>query len=188
MENTLIYLIGYPGVGKLTVAKAVCAKTGARLMDNHLVNNVAFTLIGADGVTPIAAPIWDEIRHIREAALRIVARHAPRHLSYVLTNVLLDEPGDRRQFAQVRKTAADRRAMFVPVLLTCEEEENLSRIVAPERRKGLKEIDVAAARERRRSEPILAFEHPNRLDLDTTSLPPELAAAQIISHVESLNK
>ena len=31
----------------------LCAATGARLLDNHLINNVIFSLIQADGGTPL---------------------------------------------------------------------------------------------------------------------------------------
>ncbi len=37
MNNATIYLLGHPGVGKLTVAKAICAATGAGLFDSHLI-------------------------------------------------------------------------------------------------------------------------------------------------------
>ena len=53
MNNSIIYLLGHYGVGKLTVAKAICAVTGARLFDNHLINNVVFSLIEADGKTTL---------------------------------------------------------------------------------------------------------------------------------------
>ena len=53
MKNTIVYLIGHYGVGKLTIAKAICDATGARLFDNHLANNVIFSLVRADGSTPL---------------------------------------------------------------------------------------------------------------------------------------
>lgn len=53
MKNTIIYLIGHYGVGKLTIARQICAASDARLFDNHLVNNVVFSLIRADGKTPL---------------------------------------------------------------------------------------------------------------------------------------
>lgn len=188
MENTIVYLIGYPGVGKLTVARALCAATGARLMDNHLVNNVAFSLIETDGVTPIAEPIWAEIKAIRDAALRIVAHHAPPRLSYVLTNVLLDDEGDRELFDQVSNVAATRGSRLVPVVLSCGAEENMRRLVAPGRAEGLKETDIATARHRLNAQSLLQFAHHNRLDLDITDLSPEMATDRIIVHAESCTK
>ena len=61
MNNTIIYLIGHYGVGKLTIAKAICAATSARLFDNHLANNVVFSLIPTDGRTKLPPRIWDLI-------------------------------------------------------------------------------------------------------------------------------
>jgi predicted kinase len=186
MKNTMIYLIGYPGVGKLTVARELCARTGARLLDNHLVNNVVFSLLERDGSTPIPAPAWDEIKHIRDAALRIVAQVAKPYQSFVLTNVLLDDDDDRALLAQVQDTAAQRGARFVPVVLDCHEAENLRRLVTPERATGMKWTDAAAAAELRHTQPLIRFSHPNRLDVDITRQPPSQSADEIIAHIERL--
>jgi shikimate kinase len=39
MNNTIIYLIGFPGVGKLTIAKELCNETSALLVDHHTLSN-----------------------------------------------------------------------------------------------------------------------------------------------------
>ncbi len=44
MRNTIIYLIGHYAVGKLTIARAIAAAADARIFDNHLANNVIFSL------------------------------------------------------------------------------------------------------------------------------------------------
>ena len=51
MNNTIIYLIGHYGVGKFTIAQAIAEATDARVFDNHLANNVIFSLIREDGKT-----------------------------------------------------------------------------------------------------------------------------------------
>jgi len=186
VKNTIVYLIGFPGVGKLTVGQEICVQTGARMMDNHLINNVAFSLVRVDGSTPIPDQVWDEIKQIRDAGLRIIARHAPAEASFVLTNVLLDDAGDRALHAQVEATAEQRGALFVPVLLRCEENENMRRLVSPGREERMKETDPETARQRLNTEPLLDVAHPNRLDLDTTDVPPAATARQIIEHAERL--
>ena len=69
MHNTIIYLIGHYGVGKLTIARAICAATDARLFDNHLANNVIFSLIRADGKTPLPEGVWDLIDVVRQVII-----------------------------------------------------------------------------------------------------------------------
>ncbi|MBF0677444.1 MAG: hypothetical protein IR164_00725 [Devosia sp.] len=184
MNNTIIYLIGHYGVGKLTIAKEICAITGARLFDNHLANNIVFSLIREDGSSPIPDSAWDIIMTIRREALRAMTEIARPDASFVLTNALMkDDPLDHEAFAEVLEVSRKRAATFVPVILTASDAAHDERIPSPEREERLKMTDAALVRQRR---PILRIEHPNRLDLDTTILPPERAAQLIIEHAERL--
>ncbi len=45
MKNTIMYLIGYGGTGKYTIAKEIAALTGAVVVDNHLINNPVFSVV-----------------------------------------------------------------------------------------------------------------------------------------------
>lgn len=186
MNNTIIYLLGHYGVGKLTVAKAICAASGARLLDNHLVNNVVFSLIRADGKTPLPDAIWDAVADIREVAFRTIETLAPPEFSYVLTNALQDDPEDRQWFDRVVTLAARRSARFLPVLVHCDAAAHASRIDTPERAANLKHTDIASGLARRDSVRLLPIDHPNRITLDTTHVPPAAAAAEIIAAAERL--
>jgi predicted kinase len=185
MDSTIVYLIGHYGVGKLTVAKALCTLTGARLLDNHLINNVVFSLIRADGRTPLPERVWDHIADIRTIAFEVMETLAPVEFSYVLTNALDDVPADRVWYDRAVSLAERRGARFVPVIVTCDEAENARRIPSADRAANMKHIDAVSAMERRRSVPQLPVVHPNRLDLDTTRQSPEASAAAILGHVRS---
>ena len=91
MRNTIIYLIGHYGVGKLTIGREICAATGARLFDNHLANNVIFSLVREDGATPLPQGVWPLIMTIRRQALSAMANLAGADASFVLTNALMDD-------------------------------------------------------------------------------------------------
>ena len=187
MNNTIIYLIGHYGVGKLTIAKTICAATDARLFDNHLANNVIFSLIRADGKTPLPERVWDMIGVIRDQALLAIEELTPPDTSFVLTNCLLEsDPMDRATYEEVEGLAARRGNIFVPVLLTASDAAHASRVGSAERAERLKHTDVESAAEKRRTEELLRIHHPNRLDLDTTTLPPSEAARLIIEHAERL--
>jgi hypothetical protein len=185
MDNAIVYLLGHYGVGKLTVAKALCGLTGARLVDSHLMSNVVFSVIRSDGKTALPAATWDLIAKVREAALEAIETLAPAGESYVLTNALDDTPKDRAWYDRVVLMAERRGALFVPVVVTCDEAENARRIPSPEREANMKHTDVASALERRRTTVSLPVVHPNRMDLDTTLSPPEISAAAILRHVNS---
>jgi hypothetical protein len=187
MKNTIIYLIGHYGVGKLTIGKAICAATGARLFDNHLANNVIFSLIRVDGKTPLPECVWDMIDVIREQALLSIEELAPPDASFILTNALMESyPGDRAAYERVMETARRRGSTFVPVLLSASDAAHAARIPSPERAERLKATNVEGALQKRRTEPLLRIVHPNRLDLDTTLPSPAETARTIIEHAERL--
>jgi hypothetical protein len=186
MNNTIIYLLGHYGVGKLTVAKAICAASGARLFDNHVVNNVLFSLVRADGRTPLPEAIWDDIGRIRQIAFEAIDKYGHPEDSYVLTNALTDDPADRAWFDAAAELARRRKARFLPVQLVVDEDEHARRINTPERAANLKHTDVGSGLARRRSVRLLPIVHPNFIELDITQLPPADAARLIISHAERL--
>jgi hypothetical protein len=188
VKNTIIYLIGFSGVGKLTIARRLCAATGARLFDNHLVNNVIFSLIRRDGATPMPERVWELTRIIREQAAIAIEELAPPEASFVLTNCLVEgDPADRRIFERIAEMAQHRGARFVPVLLRATDAAHAERVASAERAAYFKMTDPGLAEGQRRGRELLHVEHPNRLDLDTTSLPPDEAAAAILRHIERLS-
>jgi hypothetical protein len=187
MNNTIVYLIGHYGVGKLTIAKALCAATGARLFDNHLANNVIFSLIREDGRTRIPDAAWELIMTIRRQALTAMAEIARPEASFVLTNALMEgDPLDRQAFDEVVAVAQRRGSVFVPIMLTASDAAHAERIPSEERNRHMKTTNAEGAALVRRSRALLRIDHPNRLDLDTTHLPPEQAARIIIEHAERL--
>lgn len=187
MNNVIIYLIGHYGVGKLTVAKAICAMTGARLFDNHLANNVIFSLVRSDGSTALPEGVWPLIMTIRRQAISAMVHLAGRDASFVLTNAFLDDdPLDRQALDEVIEAARQRESLFVPVFLTASDAAHAARIPSLERELRLKSTDVARARQKRHTRPTITLDHPNRLDLDTSDLPANEAARLIIQHAESL--
>lgn len=188
MNNTIVYLLGHYAVGKLTIARALCALTGARLVDNHLINNVVFSLVEADGKTPLPRGVWEAVEAIRNIALGVIETISPQDFSFVLTNALLDDPIDRAWFERVEQMAAARGALFVPVLLECDEDENMRRVSSEGRERAFKHTDVASALQRRREFTVLPVSHGNRMELDTTRTTPEQSAAAILVHLGELAK
>ncbi|MCH2037268.1 MAG: ATP-binding protein [Rickettsiales bacterium] len=187
LQNTIIYLIGYPGVGKLTTARVLCDATGATLIDNHMANNPIFKIIGADGITPIPEAAWDRVKAVRDILFDTILNVAPKDTSFVLTNVLLNDEGDRALFYQVRKLAEDRGSIFVPVILQCEEEEQCHRVVSPERTEDMKATNADSIKQLISEEPLLSIAHTNLMELDNTMLPAKDTACVILEHTQKLS-
>src|SRR5688572_2294545 len=144
LANSFIYLMGVAGAGKLTVAKAIAAKTGARLVDNHLINNPIFTVVRQDGVTPLPRAVWDRTFAIRTAVLETIASLSPPEWSFVFTHEAYGEAYDIAVYQLTRKAAAVRKAKFLPVRLVCDPDE----IANPERRVLMKSANAAKSRAR----------------------------------------
>lgn len=184
MKGALIYLLGYPGVGKYTIGKEVARLTGARLVDNHLVNNPVFMVLGADGLTPIPPRAWELVSVIRETVLQAMAELAEREASFILTNVVADVPEDVAIFERIQGIAEERESLFVPVLLSCTLQEHRRRMVSPARRDRMKWVDGEALEDFVTRMTMYLPPHPNTLQVAVDDLEPGDAARTIVAHVE----
>lgn len=190
MTNTMIYLIGFAGVGKYTIAKAIRDLESCKVVDNHYVLNPIFNLIAQDGLTPLPAQVWDNAMQVRLAVLATIEHLSPRDWNFVFTNELvadeLSEGSDGSNlmlYSQIRKVAEARGARFVPVRLWCDLEEHLSRVVRLERRERMKDVDPNDARDKHANHKLFMPDHANTLTLDVTGLTPEIVARTILDHV-----
>src|SRR5262245_11675498 len=76
----IVHINSYPGVGKLTIGRALADLIGGKLLDNHSVFNVAFAL------TEFRSPaFYDTVRAVREIAYQRIL-DLPRAVPVVLTN------------------------------------------------------------------------------------------------------
>jgi tRNA uridine 5-carbamoylmethylation protein Kti12 len=188
LRNTIIYLIGIPAVGKYTTAKAIERATGAKVIDNHLINYPIFTIVGYDGTNkiPVKKEAWIAVAKIGNVVRDFIRDHADPDASFVFTNVLNDEPGDRRLFRRIERLAKHRNATFVPVWISCDVAEVRKRKNRPDRRQRLKDIDLTNIRYWFEEFKLLVVKHPNELRLDTTRSKPEETAKKIVAHARCL--
>jgi hypothetical protein len=188
LQNTLIYLVGFPGTGKYTIAQEIVNKADFRLIDNHLINNPVFSVIRLDGKTPISARAWDNTLKIWEAVADTIVHVSPPEYSFVLTNALIEgDAGDLQHYKRIEELAAQRRARFIPVrLLISDVEEHSRRITAPDRAVRFKENHPQSAAKYALSKGVLQVDHPQALTLDVTSLAAADAAEKILSYAASV--
>lgn len=189
MNGTILYLIGLPAVGKHTIAKAIATVTGARVVDNQLINVPVFTVVGFDGTDAFPFPkgAWNKIERIREAVLDTIREDCAPDDSFVFTNVLdADDPASVALYETIEQLALDRGGTFVPVWLEASEAAMRERIDTPQRRERRKTIDASSIDRWRTSFRLFEVDHAAALRLDTSALTPEQAAEQILKHVEAL--
>ena len=185
LENTIIYLIGVPAVGKYSTARAIERATGAKVVDNQLINTPIFSLAGYDGTDAFPFPRegWKSIEKIRQAVLTFVRNYADREASFVFTNVLDTSAEDEKLFRKIERIAKHRGSAFFPVWLTCAAAEIRKRKNNPDRRKRLKDTDLTNIKFWTEEFKVLDVPHPNALTVDTTHSKPARTAKLILQHV-----
>lgn len=182
----VVALTGFPGVGKLTVARSIAdsiENSGgiAVIVDNHWVNNPIFGLIEQDGVTPLPLEVWDRTVEVANAVFKTVEDLTPRHWNVIFTVT------DTAWLPSIIRIAEQRLATFVPVLLVCDVEENARRIVQPERGALMKGTDPEEAYRFAEGGPMYSSGVANSLTLDVTTLPPTEAARKILRHGSTIS-
>lgn len=180
----IIHLLGFPGVGKYTVARALSARAEARghrivVVDNHQTSNAILSVIDADGVRELPAGVWDRVGEIREAVYQAIEDLSPPDWSFVFTNVVVkSDPEGVEVIERLRRLALARATGYFPVTLHCATEELLRRVPAAARAERMKWIDPAGVKAFVATEELLRPES-EILDLDVTDLAPNDSASQI---------
>jgi len=187
LDNTLVLLIGFAGTGKYTIGRELCRRTGAKLVDNHLIANPVFTVVNADGITPLPKEVWAKLKEIRRIVYDSIRDLSPANLGFVLTMELRqNNPEDISAIDDLEKLAAARKSLFVPIRLVCEVEELCRRVANPTRRGRLKEISVENTRRKSAEDAVLNPKHANVRTIDVTAKSPSETADAIIREEDSI--
>lgn len=181
-RNTIIYLIGPPGVGKATIGARLAERLPAKLVDNHYWLNPIFGLIPQDGVTPLPKEIGALAARSRGVIMDTIISASPRAWNFIFTHaaVGIGEAYDRAVADDVKRVAGAREALLIAVQLTANADELARRVVLPERRPQMKETDAEAAR-RNAAEPPFDPGITNTVQIETTPKTPEETAEDILA-------
>jgi hypothetical protein len=187
LTNLFVYLVGFGGTGKLTIARALACVIDAKVVDNHWINNPIFGLIDPDGVTPLPEAVWVQVGKVHDAVMETIATLGKPGTNFVFTHEGVEgNASDQAKFHSIRSVAARRGARLIPVRLLCEEAELVRRIQSPERVAMYKGIDPAHAVNRSRHHAVLRPASPDTLTLDVTRLSPEDSVEAIIAHIKRI--
>jgi hypothetical protein len=185
LANTIIYLVGPPGVGKYTVGRLLADQLGCKLVDNHVWLNPIFSLLEQDGVTPLPGAVWPLVAQVRSAVLHTIGTVSPPLWNFIFTHAAIHDTAELDIFWAIETLAKQRGADMIVVRLSCSNADELARrVVMPERRDRMKERDVVAAR-RNALLPTLNPGHPRTISIETTGLTPGDVAQRIVDELQS---
>ncbi|KAF6798756.1 hypothetical protein CMUS01_15702 [Colletotrichum musicola] len=182
-----IYINGHPGIGKLTIAKELQSRLQhAKIYHNHLM---------IDPIAPIVdrtSPNYHVIRtSLRRHLLDIIATvEEARPTSWIFTDSRSTSPDGKAAAEDYKNAAAKRGAPFIPIILHCDLEENLQRIVHEERcsEQNTKLRDANVLKSLRTEEKIYSFGVQQEMHLDITRMEPAEAAEAILVHIGKLGQ
>ncbi|MBN9981562.1 AAA family ATPase [Rhizobium laguerreae] len=180
--TVFVLLLGFPGVGKLTIAKELASLLSAKIVDNHWFNNPILRLL--DDAAPLPKGVWEYTGRVRQAVLDAITAYSGPSGNFIFTHAGVE--GDERSmrtYQQFFDAAGQCAAVFVPVRLLCAEEELARRVSSPARRDHLKTTDVETSRNRSQQAVVLDIPHQHALTLDVTFMSPSESAAAIRDHV-----
>lgn len=179
-QTCVVFMLGYPGMGKRTVGSHVAELIDGVLVDNQLINRPLLELFRWDGKESIPMEIWERVVPIREAVLGTIEDLAPSSNSYVFTNVLTDDADSAGHYEQVRSLAVRRGSLFLAVMLTCDIEVQVSRIDNPDRIALRKGSDPEGYRWHRLNTTLLEPPADDAIHLDTTIAAPAVNAELVL--------
>jgi hypothetical protein len=182
---TLVFIIGPPAVGKMTVGHALARRTGLKLFHNHHTIELVLQFF------PFGSPPFGRL--VREFRHRVMEEVAESDLpGLVFTYVwAFDHAAERPSVESMASTFTSRGGRVVYVELSATQDERLRRNETEFRlaHKPSKR-DVAASRQRLLDDDAhyrlnTAGEFDHRADwlrIDNTALSPEEVAERIIAH------
>lgn len=175
----IVFMLGYPAMGKRTVGAALATLVDAVLLDNARIHGVLLEPFRWDGVALLPPEIWDRVTPIRHALLGVIEDLAPASNSYVFTNDLTDDESSAQQYDSIKSLAVRRGSLFLAVQLDCDIDVQVSRIDNPDRIALRKGADPPGYRWHRQN--VNLFEPPaeDRFDIDTTNTSPQTNAELI---------
>ena len=170
----LIHINSYPGVGKLTIGRALAEKIGGKLLDNHSIYNVAFA------VTVFRSPaFYDTVRTVRDLAYQRVLE-LPATLPVILTNWYSQgSTWGEENWEETISLARRRPSPLFVVILTCSPEENMRRIQNSGRDAMRKPRSVEMTASNQSGRPLIDRGGDRLLRLDVTEMSADSAATSI---------
>ncbi|MDR2831921.1 MAG: hypothetical protein LBV62_03335 [Rickettsiales bacterium] len=182
MGKTLIYLISFPGSGRLTTAKELCKIIDAVIVSNNLFNNIIFKIVKLRNAE-VTGELWEKIFAVRENMLLILEKHYIESKHYIFTNELIeDDSYDQRVYNSVVNLSEKMGVKILPVVLYCNNEELVRRVQSEERYQENKITDSDFAM--KKIEEKRLFVPEGAFEIDNSNLSTKEVAKKIVEKIK----
>ena len=178
----VVQLLGYPGVGKYTIAcelrDAMTARGDTvRLLDNHATANLILELAPPTPRSGIPADVMARVQERRRIVYDAIDQLSPAEWSLIFTNFL--PPGaSSSALDRHRQLAHSRDATFMPLVLRCDVDENVRRgTTRSAQSHKLIDADILRSVHNRG---MTIPDWPELVELDVTFLDAATAAAEVL--------
>lgn len=175
MKKVLIHLIAYPAVGKFTVAKELVPLADGLLIDNHLINNVFFSVTDLSKTLP--PQVFGYLNKTYDLLFDYMVSISPEK-PLVMTNCLTDDGNDLAFVERVRAFCRAAGYRYCPVKLLLGEADILKRLSSPDRKAKMKLTDEKLFKSFCAAHPLIT-KLPEAEELDVTGLSPEATARAV---------
>ena len=166
MKKVLIHLIAYPAVGKFTVAKELAPLADGLLIDNHLINNVFFSVTDLSKTLP--PQVFGYLNKTYDLLFDYLVSVSPEK-PLIMTNCLTDDDNDLSFVERVRSFCRAAGYRYAPVKLLLGEEEILKRLPSADRKAKMKLTDEKLFKSFCAKHPLIT-KLPEAKELDVTGL------------------
>lgn len=174
-----IYINGYAGVGKLTIAKCLLPLLShpAKFFDNHLLIDPVAALL--DRTSSEYQPLRESVRQLFLSTISSSAEL--KNTTIVFTDQQSSSLLGSSVAREYEKAAKERCCQFLSIRIECEEEEHIRRATSQGRKDSrmTKLTDEGVLRRMREKEDVFSFGGEDELTIDVTRLAPEEAAQRI---------
>lgn len=175
MQVQLVVLYGPPGVGKYTIGVELAARTGFRLLHNHLTVNLVSAVFERDSV------VW--LQMLRKVRRDMLAEAVHHNVNLIMTGVFNGSSENINAWRTMLEPVEAEGGSVLFVQLTCEREELFRRVGQEDRRRLDKLVDaVRMAELLERFDLFSPVPFGRHLCLDITHRAPSDAARVIMQH------